>query len=288
MLSLIKSNQYYKRFVNFISYNRNRLYTFGAFSTAYTWFLYTNRNHKNEVFRLALAGSLANMFWDVLFHFADTVNTRSKLNTHHVSTYFMINKIYMEEGLYGLSKGISAGFYGSIACGFIYFSLYKTLKTYMFQKFDGKLHSSLIFLTAAFFSEWVTLLVYYPFDMIKSRLQTSNKRYKYKNLLHAFRKEITENGILSLYKGGSSYLIMFATMISWQFCIYESLIKYLKNKYLEEYRKREALWIISSSWIAGAVGSAITNGFEVIVVTRQTQPESKVIYYLSLLLKNEL
>ena len=221
------------------------------------------------------------MICDVLFHFADTVNTRSKLSSQHVSTYFMINKIYMEEGIYGLSKGISAGFYGSIVCGFIYFSLYKTLKAYMFEKFEGKLHSSLIFLTSAFFAECVTLLVYYPFDMIKSRLQTSNKRYKYKNLLHAFRKEITENGILSLYKGGSSYLIMFATMISFQFCIYESLIKYLKQKYQEDYRKREALWIVSSSCVAGAVGSAITNGCEVIVLTRQTQPESRVTLHLS-------
>jgi hypothetical protein len=57
---------------------------------------------------MALAGSLSNMLCEMTFHFADTVNTRSKLSVHNVSTFRMLNQIFMEEGVYGLSKGISA------------------------------------------------------------------------------------------------------------------------------------------------------------------------------------
>jgi len=111
----------------------------------------------------------------------------------------------------------------------------------MYQNFGQKLHSSLIFLTSAFMAECVTLMIYYPYDLVKSRLQTSNRVFGYKSLLHAFQKEISTNGFLSLYKGGSAYLMMFATMISVQFSIYESIIKHIKQKHLEYFKRREAV-----------------------------------------------
>lgn len=184
----------------------------------------------------------------------------------------MLNQIFMEEGMYGLSKGISAAFYGSIICGFLYFSIYKLMKSYLYEKGNGKVHSSLIFLTSAFLAETCTLLLYYPYDLVKSRLQTSNKRYGYKSLLHAFTKEIKENGVLSLYKGGSPFLIMFATTISLQFTVYESYIKYMREHYSTNFNNHEVLHIVTASFLAGAIGSGVTNGMEVLVVTKQTDP----------------
>ena len=35
-------------------------------------------NWKNEIFRLGVAGSLANLFVETSFHFIDTVNIRTK------------------------------------------------------------------------------------------------------------------------------------------------------------------------------------------------------------------
>lgn len=77
---------------------------------------------------MGLAGSLSNVICEMSFHFADTVNVRAKVHHKPVSSYKMALNIFGNEGLYGLSKGISACYYGSIACGLVYFSLYKVLK----------------------------------------------------------------------------------------------------------------------------------------------------------------
>lgn len=61
-------------------------------------------------------------------------------------------------------------FYGSIFCGFIYFSLYKLLKVYLKEKYESKLNMSVIYFLASFIAEFFTLLVYYPYDLIKCRL----------------------------------------------------------------------------------------------------------------------
>lgn len=270
-------NKLFQRITNAAKFYQKRLIVFGGFTSAYGLALYKFRNHENEYFRMALAGSLANMFCEISFHFADTVNIRSKLHKANVNTFHMLNHIYMEEGLYGLSKGISACYYGSIVCGFLYFTLYKALKGYFNKYFGDKVHSSLIFLTASFVAETFTLLLYYPYDLIKSRLQTSNRVYQYKSLLHAFRKEVSENGVLSLYKGGAPFLIMFATTISLQFTVYESYIKYVKEKYIESWKNREVLHIVNASFLAGAIGSGVTNGLEVLVVTKQTKPETNLL-----------
>jgi hypothetical protein len=144
----------------------------------------------------------------------------------------------------------------------------------MFKLADGRVHSSFIFLSTSFLAETFTLLVYYPFDLIKCRLQTSNRVYQYKSLLHAFTKEITENGVLSLYKGGAPFLLMFATTISLQFTVYESYIKYVKEQFPESWKNREIIHTIRASFLAGAIGSACTNWLEVLVATKQTKPDS--------------
>lgn len=119
---------------------------------------------------MGMAGSLTNMFCEVLFHFVDTVNIRAKAKTSTISTTNMFKAIVAKEGVYGLSKGISACFYGSIICGFIYFSLYKIIKTYLHDRYNTTLPAPVIFFFGSFIAELFTLMVYYPYDMIKSRL----------------------------------------------------------------------------------------------------------------------
>lgn len=85
-----------------------------------------------------------------------------------------------------------------------------------------------VFFFASFIAEMLTLVVLYPYDTLKTRLQTTNYKYNYKNLLHAFTKEISENGVLSLYRGGLPFLLMYTSVISIQFTTYETLIKYFK------------------------------------------------------------
>ena len=113
-MNFFKNNALLKRIGNGFLFYKKRFYVFGAFSTVYLSALYKFRNHENEIVRMAMAGSISNMITEVSFHFADTVNTRSKLNTKNLSAYRMLSQIYTEEGMYGLSKGITASFYGSL------------------------------------------------------------------------------------------------------------------------------------------------------------------------------
>jgi hypothetical protein len=78
-----------------------------------------------------------------------------------------------------------------------------------------------VFFLASFVAEFFTLLVYYPYDLIKCRLQSKNYFFKYQNLPHAFSKEIREGSLLSLYRGSVPFLATYCLFVSTQFTIYE-------------------------------------------------------------------
>ncbi len=157
---------------------------------------------------------MANVIVECTFHFADTVNIRTKAHDTHVSSTSMIRKIYRKEGLIGFGKGISAAFYGAAIYGFFYFAIYKMLKNYLTEKFGGKYDMALCYLLASFTTECLTLVVKFPYDLMKCRLQSVNSTFKYQNLPHAFSKEIKTNGFASLYKGSMPFLATFATFVT--------------------------------------------------------------------------
>lgn len=101
--------------------------------------------------------------------------------------------------MYGFGRGFSACFYGSILCGITYFYLYKSIKLQFYNVFGKEINPLFVFLGASILAECLTIGVHFPFDLIKCRLQSKNYVFKYKNLPHAFRKEIVNNGPLSLY-----------------------------------------------------------------------------------------
>lgn len=119
---------------------------------------------------MGIAGSLSNLLIESGFHFVDTVNVRAKVSESNVSSITMVKRIYATEGLYGFGKGFSACFYGSVVCGFIYFSLYKIMKQWFRSTFGDSVHISFSYFSASFIAELFTLLVYYPYDLIKCRL----------------------------------------------------------------------------------------------------------------------
>lgn len=73
--------------------------------------------------------------------------------------FSLVNKIWQKEGLYGFGKGFSACVYGAAACGFLYFSIYKVLKTIFKENFGSGMDMAFCYMLASFFAESITLLV---------------------------------------------------------------------------------------------------------------------------------
>lgn len=156
--------------LNFAYFHRRRILVAGAFLGSYGYICKKTTNHQNELIRMGIAGSVAHVTVEAMFHFVDTVNVQAKLGEQNLSSYSMVKKIYQAEGIYGFSRGFSAMFYGSVICGFIYFAGYKFLKNYFQERLGDSHHFALMFFLASFIAEFFTLIVYYPYDLIKCRL----------------------------------------------------------------------------------------------------------------------
>jgi hypothetical protein len=180
----------------------------------------------------------------------------------------MVKQIYKAEGLYGFSRGFSAMFYGSVICGFIYFAGYKYLKTHILEWVGPEQNPAVVFFMASFIAEFFTLLVYYPYDLIKCRLQSKNFFFKYRNIPHAFRKEIRNGSIFSLYRGSLPFLVTHCLFVSFQFTIYEYVIKLYKIFYGHEYDRKELQANMMASFLGGTIGSAVTNGLDVLTINK--------------------
>jgi hypothetical protein len=81
----------------------------------------------------------------------------------------------------------------------------------LYQHYGYECNPTFVFLAASTIAESITLLVRFPFDLIKCRLQSKNYIFKYKNLPHAFRKEINNNGVMALYHGAFPFLITYVS-----------------------------------------------------------------------------
>jgi len=171
---MMKFRDNFGKTLNFLHFHRRRAMVSASFLTVYSYACYKSTDATNEIFRMGVAGSLANLVVESMFHFVDTVNVRAKLSDKSISSLNMARKIYLKEGIYGFSKGFSACFYGSVACGFIYFSLYKLFKSHFKDYLGDSYNIAWTFFLASFVAEFFTLIVYYPFDLVKCRLQSNN------------------------------------------------------------------------------------------------------------------
>lgn len=208
--------------------HRRRVLFLSVFSAGYFCVVQGVRSGQRDLLRAGLAGASANMICEMSFHTFDTINTRTKVHHTPISSIIMSTKIWNKEGVYGFAKGISATFYGSLIAGFVYFTFYKYLK----EKFIASKEASFMqFFMCSVLSEIFTLLFYYPYDLIKSRLQTRNFHFKYKNLVHAFRSVIKKEGTSQLYKGSFPYLLMYGLYVPLQFACYETIMLWLEKRF---------------------------------------------------------
>ena len=130
--------------------------------------------------RYACAGVSATLFQEIIMHSIDTLNMKSKAMD---GASMLTLQIIKQEGFFSLYKGIQPVLYGYIGSSFIYFMMYAKMKLKMQNDMKSENPQEKITSTALFyktmivsfvssmFAELVSLVFYYPFDLIKTRMQ---------------------------------------------------------------------------------------------------------------------
>lgn len=162
---------------------------------------------ENPVVRYALAGTAATLFQEIFMHGLDTLNMRSKvINGPKLYVFELIRK----EGFVSLMRGIQPVLYGYIFSSFLYFNFYALSKMWLrsnyfsnpeeddsMTNFEKARRLVLITLVVSFASSMVaeifSLTLYYPFDLIKTRMQANHSYYGYTGTLDAIIKIYQEN-----------------------------------------------------------------------------------------------
>ena len=255
---------------NYLYFYRRRIAWNTLGVTAYCVICKKAKGWENETLRMGVAGSISHGTVEAIFHFVDTVNIKAKANeAESHTTSQMVRKIYYSEGVLGFGRGIGAAVYGNYTAGFLYFIIYKWLKTNM-PELGGFKN-----LLAGMLAESSAIIIKFPFDLIKCRLQSVNYIFKYADWTHGLRVEYKKNGVKGLYSGAFPYLLTYTTFTALQFSIYEWILIQSKRR-VEDFAKWEFYLNMVAGCIGGGAAAAVTNGLEAITVQKQTQPDKKL------------
>jgi hypothetical protein len=149
--------------------SKTRIASFVGFTGSY-WFLLSKlRQSDYEVYRLAGAGSLMVNIVETSFFCLDTINSRSKVCEESISFIKLLNNTLKQDGANALMRGISVTYYGSIFYGGSYFYTYPWFKIQGHDYFEKHDKLPLLYFLSGFVSEYVALLLYFPFETVKVR-----------------------------------------------------------------------------------------------------------------------
>jgi hypothetical protein len=65
---------YPKKALNFMYFHRRRILVAGTFLGSYSLLCHRAITHPNDIYRMGIAGSVAHVTVEAMFHFVDTVN----------------------------------------------------------------------------------------------------------------------------------------------------------------------------------------------------------------------
>ncbi|TNV77489.1 hypothetical protein FGO68_gene7830 [Halteria grandinella] len=294
-------------------------WAFFTASMAFTF--YKAPSLQEPILRYACAGTAATLFCEVIMHGIDTVNMRSKIINGPKLYVFELIKL---EGFSSLMRGIQPVLYGYFIASLVYFYAYaqskQVLSELLFKQESGQevriteqgqqQPTSIYYKTMAVsfigsgFAEFLSLAFYYPFDLIKTRMQVASQgispSQRYLGTLDATLKIINEGakdqklldqvkGIKNLYKGGFTFGMSYTAYMAVQFSLFESILLYLEihsgvrqQHQANPHGAKDHSWLHISiaSFLAGALGGLLTNPIEFLAVNIQTQENFSTMKYI--------
>jgi len=247
---------------------------FGAIVSISAYFV---RDKGNEFLRMGLAGSFAQIATEFFFHPLDVINTRTKAEiVGKIDSFKMTRRIYSKEGLFGFTHGLSATYYGALIGGMIYFSTYKFFKNLLKMESNdqNKKHNFFAYLFSSSIGELFFMIIYYPFDLVRTRMQTRSTHYNYNDVQDAFKQILGKKQRLrrvrKLYVGATPSFMLNISNQCLIFSITESLREYFMIKKKVNHIKDLSFWEYHTCSVsAGAIAGAVTNILEVITINKQ-------------------
>ena len=257
-------------------------------------------------FKLALISSFGAWMADMILYPIETIATRIRANKHQFQSFKSEYQCIMKnESIKSFYRGFSSTVFCSFIPAFAFFSIYETMNKYgkelcnnateKHQKFSNiKYFLPLITSPAA---ELVSLLVYLPFDIVRTRLQVNMREFDYRGLWHGVNHIIEREGLMRMYKASHLYLLNTCVYAAFQMWFYELIRSSLLSSKNNETSKRanskqlSLLESVSISIFVTALATAMVNPLD-ILMTRFQIVDSKVeklssIKLLKELIKNE-
>lgn len=217
-------------------------------------------------------GGLAGLLMDTVLHPIDTIRTRIKTNTQaSVALFSQMKHMYRHEGFSSYLRGGTCTLGGSFVANGAYFFAYEKLKNMFIQR--ETFNEGVAPFVAAFTGGVIANVLYLPFIVVRTRMQTASGFYDYRNALDGLKKVIKYEGFRSLYLGGPVFLTQTALDLSLTFGFYEIFHKTLKNFFQNESESSLPI-TMASSIMAASLSAVIVNPLDVLVARMQTMHTS--------------
>ena len=154
--------------------------------------------------------------------------------------------------------------------GFSYFYTYCSLKKLGHKTFEDNHKLPLLYFLSGIVAEYAALLLYFPFETVKVRMQSES--HTYKGLCDGLWHVLRTDGLRYIYKGYFWYASHYSVNYSLQIALYETFIDHYKTNYPHKYYGNEEYYIAQTAFLCGMFGSACSNPLEVVAVHKQADP----------------
>lgn len=187
-------------------------------------------------------------------------------------TLISLRRIWADEGLRGLYRGLGPTLLGYLPTFSIYFPAYHNYKYYL-AKYSGRTgNDPLVHLMAAMCAGATSSFTTNPFWLIRTRLMTQSEHtpYFYWNSLHALRSIYKHEGLSGLYKGlGPAALGLLHVAV--QFPLYERVKQLQRRNPNDPNEPLKSHQILIASTSSKVVASVTTYPHEVLRTRFQNQ-----------------
>lgn len=176
----------------------------------------------------AMAGLSTTLLTNPIWVLKTRILSTSKTKTSYSSMWDGVRKIYTNEGILTFWKGTIPSLF-SVFQGSLQFTFYDHAKVYVARR-QGKELSSYQYTGLSLIARTLSMVIVYPTQVVKSRLQSYNFGHEKRTVSSVLRQiKASGGGIRGFYQGLSANLLRVLPSTAVMFLSYETTKKYMSN-----------------------------------------------------------